>query len=115
MGRYAYFSTDFEYKFVFAVQSSSDIDAFGGARIGSYKRQWKKSQAPTIVEQLIGMSNDGKLVHDVEKYQKNVDGTYTMYWDMRDGKYDIDCLYMLGALIHHQLLYTDVLDVTFEI
>jgi hypothetical protein len=115
MGRYAYFSTNFEYKFVFAVQSSSDIDEFGGAVTGHYKRQWVKSQAPAIVERLIAISDDNKLVHDIENYPKNVDGTYTMYWDMRDGKYDIDCLYMLGALIHHQLLYTDVLDVTFEV
>lgn len=115
MGRYAYFSTDFTYKFVFAVQSSSDIDEFGGARTGPYKRQWNKSQASTILARLSAMSEDDKLVHDVKNYPKNVDGTYTMYWDMRNGEYDIDCLYMLGALIHHQLLYTDVLDVTFEI
>jgi len=114
MGRYANFKpTDISYKFEFACQDSSDIECWQGKRTGYCKLQWVKSQAPQILEQLKSLSFDGKLPHDFDKFSQTTDGTSELYHDMLDNDYD--CFYKIGAIIYHQLLYTEVLDVEYEI
>lgn len=102
MGRYAFFNTEFEYKFAFGVQDSNDIQLFGG--IGHEGvHTWSEEDKPYIYELL-------KDLHiDFEKYINNIDGTYELEKDLH-----IDSTRKLGCLIYHQLLYTEELTCEYE-
>ena len=105
MGRYAFFNTDFEYKFKFAVQDSLDIQKFGGEIIDTSIHKWTAHDKNYILEML-----DGLNIH-FDFYEKDVYGTYDLenYLTNR-----INHTYLLGALIYFQLLYTDELICTYE-
>lgn len=114
MGRYAFFNSGFEYKFVFAVQPSSDIELFGGYVIRGYyesdncmEYQWTQNDKEFILNKI----KDYNI--DFENYEKNVDGTYKLKYDLYDKEYN--CTILLGCLIYHQLLYIKVLTCKYEL
>ena len=99
MGRYAFFNTEYEYKFAFGVQDSSDILLFGG--IGEEGiHTWTQEDKTYILQKLISI--------DFEKYEKNVHGTYALEGDVSD------YTQKLGCVIYHQLLYIDELTCEYE-
>ena len=104
MGRYAFFNTDFEYKFGLGVQDSRDILEFGGKLIDVCGIiQWTQNDKEFILDEL----NIDKSFFD--KYEKNVSGTWKLYGIREDNYKEI-----LGCVIYHQLLYMDVLECEFE-
>ncbi len=122
MGRYAFFNTGIEYKFTFAVQSSSDMLEFGGTSEPcegyEYVQSWEKKEAPSILDQLRGLEEKLGLPElDFEKYSNNIDGTSQIryaLWEYLDLDQEEHCLYQLGCIIYHQLLYQPSLRVKFE-
>jgi hypothetical protein len=126
MGRYAFFNTEFEYKFRFGVQSSSDMRSFGG-RIchelyegGEYHHEWEKKDTGYILEQLNSMLEwIGEEPVKFELYEKNVQGTYNLKQDLYDlyakgHNEELVARYILGCCLYHQLLYTELLEVAYE-
>jgi hypothetical protein len=135
MGRWAYFSTGFEYKFGFGVQDSEDITLFGGADSDSdYANdndyndhdglsliRWNEQDRAVAALRLDVMCQqytDLPAV-DVNRYLLTVDGTNSLYEDLwsQFGLMDenpIHYRYVLGCLILHQLMYADVLVCEYE-
>ncbi len=128
MGRYAFFNTDFEYKFRFAVQPSKDIRTFGG-RIchekyegGDLHHEWEKRDVPFLLEELNYLREClGIEPIDFEQYEKRLEGTQQLSLDLYtllegETKYSEELVvrFRLGSLIYHQLMYTDKLTVQYE-
>jgi hypothetical protein len=128
MGRYAFFNTDFEYKFRFGVQKSADMRSFGG-RIchekydgGDLYHEWDKKDIPFILEELNGLRGWlGIEPIQFEKYEKTLEGTQQLSLDLYkllegDTKYTEETVvrFRLGSLIYHQLMYIDKLTVQYE-
>ena len=122
MGRYAFFNTGVEYKFVFGRQSSGDMMQFGGTAY--YGRDESEAMHHWIKEKdLDDMKNklknydgtDGIEELDIliPKYENNIQGTYKLKSDLLDKTNNFT--YILGCIIYHQLQYTDVLEVNFEL
>jgi len=108
MGRYAHFNTGFEYKFTFGIQDSKDILEFNGEVIKLYNQtyghiQWTQDDKEFILNEL--QVTKGFF----DTYEKNLNGTYELYSSRID-----DYKKMLGCVIYHQLLYTEVLKCNFE-
>jgi hypothetical protein len=121
MGRYAFFSTGLEYKFVFATQSSEDIEMFGGIifheNANSGKIKWTQNDIENIKISLdhLFVSN-GITDFDIHRYEKNIQGTHLLKFDLEKklehtGSYKT----ILGVLIYHQLLYTETLTCKYDI
>jgi hypothetical protein len=114
MGRYANFNTGFEYKFSFGGQSSYDIQEFGGEisgeKVNGYdidmEHKWTQEDKKNPSLELIASEID------FNKYEKNLEGTQKLAWDLY--VLSLDHTYILGCLIYHQLLYTDVLTCSYE-
>lgn len=134
MGRYAFFNTEFEYKFIFAVQPSEDILKFGGIPDledkHSPKHTWTTKDKDLILGRLKDLEESLNLpTHDFERYEKSVKGT----WKLREFLYTIEinacfifkgaseeysklfATYILGCILYHQLLYTEVLTASYEL
>lgn len=108
MGRYAYFSTGFEYKFVFGIQPSTDIALFGTGfddEEGNPCHEWTETDIPLLKEYLDEYTVDWNL------YAKSVDGTSKLLWVLRELPHDI----VLACVIYHQLLYCCPLAVDYEL
>jgi hypothetical protein len=128
MGRYAFFNTDFEYKFRFAVQPSEDIRSFGGRichekyKGGDLYHEWEKRDIPFILEELNGLRKWlGIEPIQFDKYEKSLEGTQQLSSDLyelleRDKKHseELVVLFRLGCFIYHQLMYTEKLTVHYE-
>jgi hypothetical protein len=126
MGRYAFFSTNFEYKFRFGVQPSDEITLFGGTtshlhfQQGYLTQTWSQEDRPLIQERLDKLLEwIGEEPVAFEAYEKNVGGSYrllselyTLYTTGHSEKNVAQ--YILGCLIYHQLLYTDTLVADYE-
>ncbi len=126
MGRYAFFTTNLEYKFRFGVQESSDIRRFGG--VGSYENvkegylthSWGQSDKETIETELKELLNWlGEEPVDFSKYEKNIEGTWALRSELydlyrRDHSEEITARYILGCLLYHQLLYCETLSADYE-
>ena len=126
MGRYAFFTTNLEYKFRFGVQDSSDIRRFGG--VASYENveqgylthSWSQSDKETIETELKEVLNWlGEDPVDFGNYEKNMDGTlrlksalYTLY--RSDHSEELVSRYILGCLLYHQLLYSETFSADYE-
>lgn len=130
MGRYAYFSTDFEYKFVFGLQSSQDILKFGGwldlkkddENLG-YVRWSADEDLPYIRERL---DTFGLPTLDMSEYEKTLEGLHTYDLNLTNALYKGDgqkmfdkgqearAEYRLGCLIFFQLHMMPTLSVEFE-
>ena len=127
MGRYAFFTTGFEYKFRFGVQHSSDILCFGGfdcgdpdPSTGHYLIGWNQSDMKKMEESLkdLELNLDIKPI-DSSSYPLNLQGTYALCHDLYE-LYSIYqpeetvAQYILGRIIHHQLLYAKELSAHYE-
>ena len=114
MGRYAFFNTGLEYKFKFALQSSSDMLNFEGLSYNGRDEDelihiWKKTDEIKIKEKLDNYY--GQEV-DLTKFEKNLSGTYDLKEHLEETN---DYTYVLGYLIYHQLQYVDELSVRYEL
>jgi hypothetical protein len=116
MGRYAFFNTGLEYKFVFAKQCSSDMQRFQGipnfdhSNLDDAKHSWTKEDQILIKEIL---DNLGDISINLNEFGNNVNGTYKL----KNHLFDIsnDYTLNLGWLIYHQLQYTNELEVSYEL
>jgi hypothetical protein len=125
MGRYAFFSTEFEYKFRFGVQPSADIRIFGGQIChelyegGDFHHEWEQKDREIILEQLQRLQEWLAEPVDFEVYEKNVQGTFQLKSDLyhlykKDHDEELLARYILGSCIYHQLHYVDTLKVCYE-
>ena len=127
MGRYAFFSTGFEYKFRFGIQHSSDMLTFAGfdcgdadPQTGLYIHTWDQRDTKTIDESLKRLETDlGVDPLDIGSFALTLQGTYEMRTKLED-LYSEElpeqtvAQYILGCCIFHQLLYAKTLRVDFE-
>lgn len=123
MGRYAFFSTGFEYKFRFGIQPSEEITLFGGTASheqGYPSQTWTEEDISMIEEKLKNLLDwIGEEPVRIEDYEKNLDGSYKLFSDLyslyeTDHDEKIVAQYILGCLIYHQLLYTETLIAEYE-
>lgn len=128
MGRYSHFSTGFEYKFRFGVQSSTDILTFGGLECeqsdpntGLYIQIWDQKDTNQIDEILRDMEKQfGTGSLNLSRYDSSLQGTYKLRTDL-EPLYEVGfpkeevARYILGCCIFHQLLYTETLRADFEV
>jgi len=110
MGRHAFFNTGFEYKFVFAVQNSGDILAYGGWFNNSIDDpivKWIATESSdAILTTLRQMEHDaGWSAMEFADYPTNIDGTVRLRKVLGWKEHDSYALYRLGCFIYHQLLY----------
>lgn len=133
MGRYASFNTEFEYKFVFGVQSSNDIECFGGTVEDTteddngytYESKiiWSIDDQARCLSVIRAIESECELAtFDFTRYPNSIEGTYILYTDVYDipfnnKKYDIEIYYkyILGLLIYQQLNYCCPLKASYEI
>jgi hypothetical protein len=134
MGRYAYFSTGFDYKFWFGIQPSQDIFEFYGNVYDESsdddsedesceydkpgKMVWASSVKNDIKESLDEMKEESQLI-DIPwaSFEKSLEGTQKVcdYFCENDKSQSKEAAtYMLGCLIYHQLQYEDELTCEFE-
>lgn len=121
MGRYAFFSTDYEYKFWFAIQSSEDIWEFGGEEINEDipEHRWTSADLEYIKAKLIVCARDnGISLPEFENYKKSIHGTYEIEQMIenqkcKDEKVSAWC--SLGCIIYHQLLWNPELTARYEL
>jgi hypothetical protein len=126
MGRYAFFSPGFEYKFTFGLQPSEDIRSFGGRFLyeksidGYLHHEWDQQDCEYIqtqLQQIRAWLDVDEL--DFTRYQQNLQGTHALAYDLyklytTDNSPEIVARYKLGCLIYHQLLYAQTLSVEYE-
>lgn len=121
MGRYAFFSTGFEYKFAFGIQNSEDILKFSGFQTTEITMKWVNTDADFILKRLHQIETVfGWPEFDFSEFPKDVDGTGDIYSiDLRpllekctNSTYVYQ--YLLGLCIYHQLQYTETLTCSFE-
>jgi hypothetical protein len=116
MGRYAFFNTEFEYKFWFGIQSSEDITMFGGTDIsteaGRPAQRWNQDDALKIYDELKFMISAFEFkMPEWELFEKNLDGTYKLSDELDQyvkgylGPDTAMARFFLGCLIFHQLKY----------
>jgi hypothetical protein len=128
MGRYAFFNTEFEYKFWFGIQSSEDILMFGGSDMsveaGRPAHRWKQDDALKIYDELKFMISafDFKMP-EWELFEKNLNGTHKLYDELNCyvkggvGPDTAMARFFLGCLLFHQLKYAPegILEVKYEL
>jgi hypothetical protein len=130
MGRYAFFSTGYEYKFAFAVQPSEDILTFGGSQrlrrddeededMGNVR--WTREEDLAYIHTKLTTDFDFPLP-PVHAYEKTLKGLYAFRQDLKldtnrwnEGDYATKfSRFLLGALIYFQLHMEPTLSVRFE-
>lgn len=117
MGRYAFFNTEIEYKFWFAIQPSSDITCFGGRRITRMEWNAEEDDLEYAMEGLKELVNKyNYTLPDFDKYEKSEDGTRKLYEDVasKHGILEYDAKFCLGCIIYHQLTYKKQLTCDYE-
>ena len=130
MGRYAFFSTGFEYKFGFGVQDSEDMMTFGGEEKsynsdGDAAHSWTEGDKTTVLEELLDIldfhGSDTDLDKFIVGFPANEKGTTLLYSATHKefAKVIVSdplfCRFRLGCLIYHQLLYKPNLEVQYEL
>lgn len=132
MGRYAFFNTNYEYKFAFGIQSSFDMELFGGEDKTKYneegiaeecgERVWTQKDKEYIYETLQEIAEEEEFeIPNFNEIEKTLEGTY-MIEEYIKVKGDISnrigsreyYKFRLGCIIYHQLLYTEILTVEYE-
>ena len=135
MGRYAYFSTGFDYKFWFGIQPTQDIFEFYGnlyedssdessSDEKSYeyelpgKIRWDSSVKNLIQELIDEMKEESQLI-DIHwaSFENSLEGTQKLcdyFVEHEKSQSKEAAKYMLGCLIYHQLFYEDELSCEFE-
>jgi hypothetical protein len=137
MGRYAYFSNGFTYKFWFGIQASQDILEFYGDVCDdessdyesnddeSYeydkpgKISWDSSVHKYIKESLDEMKEENPQFLDIPwaSFENSIEGTeklYEYFCENDKSQSKEAAKYMLGSLIYHQLQYEDNLTCKFD-
>jgi hypothetical protein len=128
MGRYAFFSTGFEYKFGFGVQDSEDMMTFGGEEKsyseGDAVHSWTEVDKTTVLEELCDIldfhGSDADLEKFIVGFPANDKGTNLLYSAVHKEfakvilSESLFCRFRLGCLIYHQLLYEPNLEVQYE-
>lgn len=123
MGRYCFFNTGFEYKFLFAIQSSYDITMFGGSGHATGERpyqEWTRKDIPFITVMLSALERNLQISvpFQANTFDSSLKGTWDCSQILRERIKDKDpqlyAQYMLGCLILHQLLYTPELIALYE-
>ena len=118
MGRYVFFNTGFEYKFVFGEQSSADIMLFGGEYMSfpdhCHQMIW---EVPFDFQMCVGSLRNLEKGHgyppfDLSGYPKTLAGTERLRAELREKC--VASTYLLGLLIYHQLEYMSYLTGRFE-
>ena len=116
MGRYLFFNTGCEYKFIFGVQETTDIEFFGGnwtlnEETGDIDRIWSETDIPEVNQRLLEMEY-AYLFHrpTLSAYEQTPDGTDILKHDFwTQHKYhmidELKARYLLGLVIYHQLSY----------
>ncbi len=126
MGRYAFFTTNFEYKFRFGVQPSEDIRFFGG--VGSYDNyddgylthSWNKKDCEGMLEDIKALAEGLDVaIPDFATYENSLNGTYTLKFHLydlykKDVNEEVVARFILGCVIYHQLQYTEELFADYE-
>ena len=123
MGRWAYFSTDYEYKFWFAIQSSEDILDFGGWDSNKYDMPTHKWLAAEDLEyikaKLLACAREnGLTLPDFEKFEKSIDGTNALAMSIENTKFKdekVTAWFYLGCIIYQQLLWNSELTARYEL
>jgi hypothetical protein len=116
MGRYAFFSTDVEYKFAFGIQASQDILMFGGD-FDEEKCEvtWSQNELPSILDEL---EHFPYTLPNFDNFEKNFSGTYELKNYIIDNHaidyHELFYRFLLGCLVYHQLSYTPNLIAHFE-
>ena len=87
MGRYAFFNTDFEYKFSFGIQDSSDILQFSGDYDDKEIVIWTQNDMIYIIDELDHFPYE---LPEFEKFEKTIHGTYELWWHIRDKNKNTD-------------------------
>lgn len=124
MGRYAFFNTEFEYKFGFAIQSSEDITTFLGDPMitedgDSFWHRWNMVEdGELVLIEVRRLEEDLGLPElDFTKFSANLDGTHRLRDYIRayfNPEEKVHWRYLLGALIYHQLLYQEDLEAHYD-
>jgi hypothetical protein len=129
MGRYAFFSTGFEYKFGFGFQGSEDMTTFGGEE-KSYSDEeqahsWTEEDKPTVLEELQDIldfhGSDADLQKLIVGFPANLKGTSELssaiyhQFEKAIVSESLFFRFCLGCLIYHQLIYEPNLDVQYEL
>ncbi len=131
MGRDAFFNTEFERRFAFGIQSSDDIQLFGGNDIttqediayGHYRHQWHAEKDMTNIHKQLEEFLEGSdiALPNFEKYERSLKGTQTLRYDLYKNRQEVYeyisnsyYTYELGCLIYHQLMYEPNLSVQYE-
>ena len=131
MGRDAFFSTGLERRFAFAVQSSFDMQRFGGVNTSTqesinhekFLHEWNAEvDLPLILENLKEYIEGSELaLPDFAAFEPSLKGTQDLrYWLYKERKYceSLGAEYYtfeLGCLIYHQLTYEPNLSVRYEV
>ncbi len=116
MGRYALFSTGFEYKFGFATQESDEITYFGGdlmtLQTGEYHITWDAEFDIDVCKDRVEEYEDMYTYtpFNPADYSGDLKGTEKVRADYRYKHHT----YLLGILIWHQLTWCPDLSATFD-
>jgi hypothetical protein len=130
MGRYAFFNTEFEYKFAFGLQDSDDIETFGGFTVqqaSDPEQIWSEHDMSFILEELHDLLDFHAINENIrdyiesEQFSKDVKGTYmlsaALYKNFKE-RFESEVIFYrfrLGCLIYHQLLYKKDLKAVYEL
>ncbi len=112
MGRDILFNTGVEYRFGFGIQSSEDIQEFGGYGIGLTDWNWDESDKEFCQSVLRSLQENYNLleinINEFEFTHKGTNALYDYLYEksiVKNPNNAIYYLYMLGYLIYHQLHY----------
>ena len=133
MGRYAFFSTGYEYKFTFGVQESEDILTFGGWKSLTRKEDEESGRVRWFAKEdlafirtrlesfgipLLNLANYDKSMNDLHRFDDDLlNSVYPDYNQRiieRTEENKSRACFRLGCLIYFQLHMVPILDVEFE-
>ena len=116
MGRYLFFNTGVDYKFMYGVQENTDIEFYGGQwalneETGAFDMIWEEKDIATVNERLMELEFAYLLDRpNLSIYEKTSEGTTNLKHDFwhKHNYHMIDefkARYLLGLVIYHQLSY----------
>ena len=129
MGRDIFFNTGMEKRFVFGIQSSSDIRLFGGvipppktlddARDSYYKHAWSAEKDHEYILNELKRYTD--TLPDFTSFPTSLTGTWKLSHWLDDNQrklysdlHDTFFTFQLGCIIYHQLMYMPELYAKYE-
>ncbi len=89
---------------------------------GDLHHEWEQKDLPYIFRELeLLIAYTDIPMPDFETYEDNIQGTYTLRWEIEKNllnpNYSEERIarFILGCIIYHQLLYTQTLQVQYEV